>query len=155
MYRRVVSLFLLPCVLLPQTAALGHAHGVSQPAGHDLRPHFHTGPSSAPGQQAHGHHHHGPNGHHHDDDGDDGAPPEPLSDHDADAVFLPSVDVVLNKCPVLDNELTVSPFLAVNGSNVVAAIWVAPPSGSVNWAHPPPPVRYPCPLYVRHLALLI
>ena len=37
LYRHVVSLLLLPCLLLPQSALLAHAHGGGQPAGHDQR----------------------------------------------------------------------------------------------------------------------
>src|SRR5260370_1019302 len=69
MYRRVLCLLLLPCVLLTQSASLGHCHGDTEPAGHDLRPHFHTNlTSSCHGH--HGHHRHGPGGHHHHDDAD-------------------------------------------------------------------------------------
>src|SRR5262245_18144873 len=97
MYRRAICLLLLPCVLLAQSAVLGHSHGVGQPAGHDLRPHFHTEHASTRLKQAHHHHDRGCP-HHHHDDGDDQAEPEtpptpqpgplPESDHDSDAVFF-------------------------------------------------------------------
>ncbi len=157
MYRRVVSLILLPCVLLTQSAAaLGHTHGGSQPTGHDLRPHFHT--NSIPASHEHGHHHHGRDDHHHHDEGDDGDEPdtpEPLSDHDSDAVFIPSVDVVINDRSAVDEELTGSPLWAPVGLNLATALWADPPSVTANWTHPPPPAGCFCALYVRHLALLI
>ena len=168
MYRRVVSLLLLPCVLLTQTAAIGHAHGGGQPAGHDLRPHFHTNPPAALRHhdevfRPHGHHHHGPGGHHHHHDDGDDAPepdtqptpePEPLSDHDSDAVFLTTVDVVLGGRSPVHDELTASSFVAAVGSSSFVASGADLPHEVPNWTHPPPS-GYACPLYVRHLTLLI
>lgn len=166
MYQRVVSLLLLPCVLLTQSAALGHSHGGSQPAGHNLRPHFHTNSSSAPRSDDHGHHHHGPDGHHHyHDDGDDvpepdtqpTPAPEPLSEqeHDSDAVYINRVDVVINDRPAVDDELAASLQWAAAGLHLPSAFWADPSHEAVNWTHAPPPSGYACPLYLWHLALLI
>jgi hypothetical protein len=161
MYRRVVSLLLLPCVLLTRSAALPHAHGSGQPVGHDLRPHIHTHPTSAPHE--HGHHREGPGGHHHDDDDDDDAPesdlqpasPEPLSDHDSDAVFIPGVDAVVNSRSAVADERVTSPLWSPPGLIRSGAFWDDPPALTAYWIHPPPELSYPCALYVRHLALLI
>src|SRR5262245_36881514 len=107
MYRQVMSLILVPCVLLTQSVAFGHSHGGREPAGHGLRPHFHTKLGSA------GHHHH---------PGDTDAPEpgtpaaEPISDHDADAVYLDVVSVVItDRLTANDHEPTAA-FDAVVGS---------------------------------------
>ena len=161
MYRRVVSLLLLPCVLLIQSAGLGHAHGESQPAGHDLRPHVHTNPTPAGHTHEHGHHHHGPGGHHHHhhhDDGDDAPQPtpqrEPLSDHDSDALYLDSVDVIVNECSVVDDDAAASAFWSIAALSGFAHSWANPSHEFAKWTHPPPS-GCSCPLYVRHLTLLI
>lgn len=162
MYRWVVLLLLLPGLLLSQAAAAGHAHGDHTPTGHSVRSHVHTLPAAADRHHTHGHHH-GPGGHRHqhDDEGDDDvtpAPmtsppqPEPPSDHDADAVFV-TTDAVAVERPV-----------AVSAVEVVA-LWVIPDAqadedgplvGTIcragNGRPPPCPA---CPLYVRHLALLM
>lgn len=160
MLKRVVSLLLLPCVLLTQSAAmLGHSHGSGQPPGHDLRPHIHTNPSP---HHEHGHHHHGPDGHHHHHDGDhDPEPgthptsqPEPVSDHDSDAVFITSVDVVINDRVLMDDESPASPQWVAAGLNQSTAFSADPARRMAHWTHPPPPSNCVCPLYIRHLALL-
>jgi hypothetical protein len=166
MYRRIVSLLLLPCVLLTQSVAVfGHAHGGNQPAGHDLRPHFHTNPASA--RHDHGHHHHGPDGHHHHhNDGDapaepDSKPaqqPEPLSgdEHDSDAVFVDCVDVVITPRSVAtDDELAVSLPWATAGLFLPVSLWTDPSQEAANWTHAPPLRDCACPLYLRQLTLLI
>lgn len=162
-YRRVVLLLLLlPGLLLSQAAAAGHAHGHHTPAGHSARPHVHTSTVVADGHHAHGHHH-GPGGHHHhhddDEDESDQGPTVPTPqtvtpppDHDEDAVFV-SVEVIAVERP------------AVVGAVEVVAMWVFPDAqaderGSLvgtlcragNGRPPPDPA---CPLYVRHLALLM
>ena len=104
MYRRVVTLLLLPGLLLSQAAVFGHTHGDGTHAGHDLRPHVHTSPPPADSTHGrhhhhddHGHHHHGRGGHrhHHDvevpaSDFPPAPPTEPAPDHDSDAVYLPT-----------------------------------------------------------------
>ena len=161
MFRRVVSLVLLPCMLLTQSATFTHAHGGSPPAGHDLRPHVHTNTASA--SHHHGHHHHGPGSHHHHHDDGDDAPepdtqpprPEPFSDHDSDAVYLASVDILVNERVGVDEELMASVRLASGSPDSFVAYWVGPASGWGYWTHPPPPSASSRPIYVRLCALLI
>src|SRR3954447_14918509 len=110
--KRVVCLLLMPSVLLTQWAGRGHCHGGNEPAGHDLRPHLHTNPTSSghsyDDHHHHGHHHHSPGGHHHHHDEveapEPAAPPtpqpDPPSDHDSDAIFIDSVDVVVERSQV-------------------------------------------------------
>src|SRR2546430_8789890 len=102
MYRRLVSLLFLLCLVLTQTASLSHSHGGNKPPGHDLRPHFHISPRSEHRCHEQGHHHHGPGGHHHHHhDGEDIAEPDalprpqlgPLSDHDFDAIYITRVAI--------------------------------------------------------------
>jgi hypothetical protein len=164
MFRRVVSLLLLPCVLLtPLAAVLGHAHAGQGLPGHDLRPHVHTRTASHDHghRHQHGHGHtHGTGGQHdHHDDADAPGPrtptapsPEPLSHHDSDAFYVAGVDVVAGGRPVVGPDLDTS------------SLWMAPAPGGNAWAcrgsSPPtcrwhPPSESSCPLYVRHRTLLI
>jgi hypothetical protein len=162
MYRRVVSLFLLPCVLMIQSAALGHWHDGREPAGHDFRPHFHTDRASS---HEYGHHHHPPGGRHHRHDGEELPEPEtppttqpkPMSEgeHDSDALFIDRVDVVLRERSAFGNELAASLFCAVAGSYLPTSLCTDPPREAVYWTHTPPPRGYACPLYLWQLALLI
>ncbi len=163
MYRRIVSLLLLPCVWLTQSAAVGHSHGGSQPTGHDLRPHVHTNPCSAP--HSHDHHHHGPEGHHnhHHHDGDDvpesdaqSSLPEQESpsDHDSDAIYISGVDVIIDVRSVVADELAASFMWAAEGTWSIS-FSTNPLNDATRWSHPPPRPGYSCALYVRHLSLLI
>jgi hypothetical protein len=151
-------------VLLTQSATLGHSHGSQEPPGHDRRPHFHTNASTISRPHDHTHHHHGAGGHHHHHHDGNDAPesgpqqtPEPRSpsDHDSDAFYLPSSDAVITVRSVVDNELLASPMWAVAGLSLSTTIWAYPPYETLNWAHPPPPSRSSCPLYLCHLVLLI
>lgn len=73
MDRRATCGMLACCVLVAHLAALGHAHGVGSPAGHDLRPHLHLagGHVHAPSSEVggHSHHHRSHGGHSHDGHG--------------------------------------------------------------------------------------
>ncbi len=153
MYRRVVSIFLLPCVLLAQSAALGHAHSGSQPAGHDLRPHFHTNRISYSC---------GGGSHHHHDDGDDlpepdtqpTPQPEPLSDHDEDAVYVAVDTVVSGRVQAGDDDTRCQVWLLPALNLLAAPYGLGEPPNS--WTHPPPLLpASDCPLYLRQLTLLI
>lgn len=165
MYRRLVSLLLLPCLLLTQSAARGHAHGGATPVGHESRPHFHTAPASA----AHSHggdgHSHGHAHHRHPHTGADDVPGpdvqqvpagESPSDHDSTAVYTASVDLATPQRPSADSEPV--------GASLWADAWLNPsltfhsacsPPEAANRAHPPPDSGHSCPRYVRHLTLLI
>ena len=167
MYRRIVALILLPCLLLTQSvAALGHLHVGNQPVGHDLRPHFHTNLASS--RHDHGHHHHGPDRHHHDQHDDGGAPAEPDSqaaqqpgplsgsEHDSDAVFVDGVNVVFKTRSVAnDDELAASLLWPTAGSFLSISLLTDPSQKVLNWAHLPPLLGSGCPLYLRKLTLLI
>lgn len=167
MFRRVVSLLLLPCVLLTQSAAvLGYAHAGQRLAGHDLRPHIHT--QAAPAGHDHGHrnkqghgHHHGPGGHHHHHDDVKDAPepdaqptpkPEPPSDHDTDAVYVNATDAIVVERSEPTTQVESSDWLLPD-SAPFAACHSAPSAYPVVCGHSPPGQF--CPLYIRHLALLI
>jgi hypothetical protein len=153
MLRRVVSLMLLPCLLLTQSAALGHAHGGVLPAGHGLRPHFHL----ASVHESHGHRH-GPDGHHHhdaDDEPDTELDPvlqEQAPHHDHDAVYFSAESgVTLRERP---QHAVDYPACLASVASVIAS--------DFHGAGPPPLPRPSAdggaaarPLYIRHLALLI
>lgn len=163
MLRCVVSLLLVPCVLLTQSAALGHSHGGTKPAGHDLRPHFHTNPIPTAGD--HDGHRHGPGGHHHPHAaGDDVPGPDTQttppagsrSDHDSSAVYTASVDLASNLRSSADSEPVESSLWAVAWLNPsLTFLSASQPPEAANRAHPPPDSGHSCPRYVRHLTLLI
>ena len=156
MYRRVVSLFIVPCLLLTQSAALGHSHGGNEPAGHDLRPHTHLGSScSDPAPYGHSH---APGADHRDGDSADGTAPgvvpgstsQPGADHDADALYA------------------ADPLLCGWGQSGDDASWDNPGTPqaltvdhhdhgcrSLAVPHPSPHPAPDRPLYLRHLTLLI
>jgi hypothetical protein len=152
MYRRVVSLLLVPCLLLTQSAALGHAHA-GQRAGDAARPHVHV-----PSVLSHQHGANGSHRHHHDADNEPHAAvpvspaPAPVSDHDHDAVYV-AVDVVFaGRGP--DAEFADCCWL-MPSCDVAFDGWFGPKERTAWEPHPPPPRGADCPLYVRHLALLI
>ena len=159
MYRCVVSLFLLPCVLLFQSAALGHCHDVS---GRARAPHNHTCAIFSQIPTQHGHHNSSPGGHHNHDDGDDLPEPdtqptpqrEPLSDHDSDAVYLGTADAVVVERFKVRDEVTHSTLWIPAASALLAASWDGPRSQAVKCGYPPLPSSL-FPLYIRHLAILI
>src|SRR4051794_15689483 len=120
MGRRVVSLVLLPCLLLTQSAGFGHSHGGGQPPGHDSRPHMHV--RVIPAARHHGHRHspHDHDGdHYHDRDDEPEAAPPPAApfDHDDDAVYAPAHAAVAARGPVTfdanDHSVSVLPWTAV------------------------------------------
>jgi hypothetical protein len=163
MYRRFVSILLLPYVLLIQsTAVFSHTHGGGQPAGHDLRPHVHTNPVAVDRHDSHGHSH-GPNGHHHhhDDATDTREPdtqltqqPEQPKDHDSDAVDVDASDAVLVERSETIKRVVSHKWLKIYDLGPFAAYRRATlPVRHVVWGHPPPGPF--CPLFIRHLALLI
>lgn len=82
--RLLVTLLLVSALLPGQGACLGHSHGEStEPADHAARPHVHL--------QGHAHHGHA---HQHHDDHSDSSRPVPAPEHDDDAVYVSSVDLV-------------------------------------------------------------
>ena len=157
---RVVSLLLLPCLLLTQSVAVfGHAHGGGQPAGHDLRPHLHSNLVAVASHDAHGHGHVGQ--HHHHDDANDTLEPDtqptppavPPSDHDTDAVYVTATDAVVAERSGLTTQVESAGWLSFPDSAPFAACHAAPPVRPVVCGRPPPSQL--CPLYIRHLALII
>jgi hypothetical protein len=162
--KRVVCLLLVPAVLLTQRAGLGHFHGGRQPAGHDFRPHIHTNlTSSCHGHDGHHHHghHHGSGGHHHHD-ADEGAEPdaalaplpEPLSDHDSDAVYISAVYGVGR--PRSGDDITrVAPGVAPELAMIAGCLGVLPERSMCRSRPPPLCGSTAHPLYIRHLALLL
>jgi hypothetical protein len=164
MFRRVVSLAVMPCVLLSQSAALGHSHGGREPAGHGIRRHFHTNPVSI--AHDHGHHHHDRTSHDHDHDkgasaSEFGDPrtqqPAPLTrdDHDSDAIFVDCVDVIINSFAAIDNGLGAFLIPSDAGWYLPTGYWTTGTCAVVDQTHGPPTSGYACPLYLRQLTLLI
>lgn len=158
MYRVVVSLLLLPCVLLTQSAAfLGRAHCEGQLAGHDLRTHVHTNSFAVDSHDAH---HHGGHHHHHDDvrhipdpKSQPTSQPEPISDHDSDALYVNATDTVLMERSEPTTQVGSSDLWSFLDLGQFAKSNVALSTRPVVCGHPPP--GHFCPLYIRHLTLLI
>lgn len=152
MFRRIVCWLMLPCLLLTQSVALGHAHAEGQSAGHDLQPHFHTGKPAVIHGHHHdsgGHHHH----HHHDEvDLETPSPATPNSDHDSDAVYLAPADALVERGQSLDNVRSLSWITSIETvSNLQPFAIDRGPR-----LRPPPDVRLDLlPIYIRHLTLLI
>ena len=95
MYRRIVSLILLPCVMMSQSASLfGHTHAGDEPAGDAVRPHIHLKTHTHGHAHSHGSHHQEPLDRAPETGTRPGFPTEPLSDHDSDAVYITAVDAV-------------------------------------------------------------
>lgn len=163
MLRRVLTLLLLPCLLISQSAALAHSHGGNQPAGHDLRPHVHVSLVAHVHDHQHGHsHHHGTHSHHHDWD-DEVAPAdaddqlaslhESAPGHDSDALYVSPDSVTTAR------ERVVTAFdhgvwlLAVSAFVLDVEAFAAPPCPHPRTSADPGSAARP--LYIRHLALLI
>jgi hypothetical protein len=157
MYRCLVSLLLLPCLLLTQSAVVFvHAHGSAQPAGHALRPHFHAPAVAHDHDHTHGHSH---SGHHHHDALEPDQPTAPApdpspADHDADAVYVAGVDAVAAERIAAGQELDSSVIWLPAADCEFGRLWSNPSHLLPNGWHPPP-TGCSCPLYVRHLTLLI
>ncbi len=156
MYRRVVSLLLLPTLLLTQSAALGHAHEDHEH--NDPRPHFHLCPIIAG-------HSHSPGEHHlthamtNDDSGHEfevSNPISPPADHDSSAVFTATVDFGLYSRSAADVEYRDFSQWAAVWLNLFSVVpWSDQPWHAITWPHSLPPSGHACPIYVRHSALLI
>lgn len=152
MYRRVVSLLLVAGVLLSQAAVSGHEHGDDTPVGHDFQSHVHVGP---PAGHDHGHYHHV---HDEDDEDFDGvgratqSQDQLRTDHDGDAVYLGVRDLGLERDST-SLKLIAWVWFVVDWAGAGSA--VSHQSAVKSLVHPPPPPDPACPLYVRHLALLM
>jgi hypothetical protein len=161
MFRRVVCLALLPGLLLMQSARIGHCHGVGQLPGHDLLAHIHTNVTSKENEHCQNHHHE-PDAHprEQNDEGDSPEPmsqpapqPGPLSEHDFDAVYVASMPVTAEvRSQVNGSGLTCLLAMPDDFALSVAAS-LNPHSRSSSEL--PPFYGGFCPLYVRHLILLI
>gem|GEM_PF-5497132 len=152
MFRRFVSFVLLSCLLLTQSAAWGHCHDQSQALRHDLRVHFHTNAAADDCQTRHSHH---------DADEEGGewqlgshhSQSEPA--HDATAVYLDRTDALLRGKAQCDRELP-----QADASFVVG--WILPvlfenrsTSQFTDRQNKVLSCRACCPIYLRHLTILI
>ena len=158
MYRGVVFI-LIACGLLIQSAPHGHCHAGEQAAAHDLRAHIHIN-STIP-QEARPHRH-GPSGHHHHVDRGDhrqivapASRPGPMPNHDNDALYFVS-DLLSEASHGMAN----ANVGGAPGPNLTASTDASLVEGldarQELRLHPPPlQSTSNCPLYVRHLALLL
>jgi len=157
MYRRVLSLLLLPSLLFNQAGALCHEHDVDTPAGHGVQPHVHVS-LLIEHTQGHSHHQDG-HPHCHDEDESRPEPPRPIdpqgdsqSRHNADAVYFPVQDLCVERGSLGGEQVGSVWYLVGHTSSQRVALWTQ----SVTFrGHPPPPPHHTRPLYIRHLALLL
>ncbi|CAN5601699.1 hypothetical protein BH10PLA2_BH10PLA2_21870 [soil metagenome] len=165
MDRRFVSLLLLPCVLLSQALAFGHSHGGSEWDGHESRPHVHIHAHSH-GGRAHVHKHHAGHADGYSHDSKPTAKPGKCpvvaqiaarsnQEHDSSAVFLKRAELDLSKRPLRMDQVSRSKFWPVvlnwNG-NPIAAQFLGERRLRM---HAPPLRGSDCPLFLRHLAVLV
>lgn len=143
MYRRILSL-LLPLLLLSQSATFGNAHGGMEPFGHSYLPHFHIGSAS------HGHQRQGV-----DESADREPESTPPFGHDSDAVYLSAVDAVTNTRSAVDYDLVVLFDWAVTGLFLPVILETESSREIAYGTHTRPLCGHACPLYLRHLSLLI
>ena len=144
---RLVSLLLIPFFVLGQ--AMPHTHagtGVTEPNGHDLRPHVHLN------GYTHGHHHPHGHAHSHDDDHNHAAPREqastgeragpisrliPSTDHDSDTIyFAASGDCLTRVLASLSGEVDAA------DSVVMALLWPIAVEARLRACTCGPPDRY-------------
>ncbi|WP_198000412.1 hypothetical protein [Gimesia alba] len=158
MLRRILSLLLIPFVLLTQSVSFGHSHAGNQPAGHDLRVHFHV--SSPEADEQHGHSHaHGTHSHEHeghshtDHDKPDSSQVEFPFDHDSSAIYLNSTDLTSSSRSLLETELLLSfHWNAIEADALACSLSAATPEWSRQDCAPP---GAESPLFLRHHAFLI
>ena len=149
MFRRPIAILLLPSLLLPPAATLGHTHQNGPPADH-ARPHLHLA------RQTHGHHH-GPHGHRHDADANVASVAatsrhqDSQLDHDEYAIFF-TVDA-LERSPIGAEAAASLIFLESMPPLFLASCPAH--SSFAQRPHPPPSPHPNCPRFLRHLALLI
>ena len=168
MLRRLTNICLLPLLLIP-SAALKHQHEDEQSAGHEFRPHFHSSfvgdsHSHSHGEQSTANHAHtGGNSHgnldHQDSPKLSAAPAcaddfDMIAEHDRNAIYLNSGGEFANAgiAPGEDSDSLVDCVTWVGSPD--CGLHAPPARGSLR-AHQPSNSGYVCPLFVRHLSLLI
>lgn len=164
MLRLVVNLLLQPCLLMTPLSGLAHSHEALETGGHTPRPHFHasvlTSRESRAHWHQHPHHHHGGSFIHCHTRSIVAAKhvhltlrlPASPAGHDADAVFVSAVEALVAKRSRVTVEFAPPPIFV---STALRAV-----SGGFNFSFSSAHDRSPklcdsCPLYLRHLALLI
>lgn len=160
MFRRIISLLLLPGVMLTQSAAaLSHNHGDEEPPGHGLRPHIHAHCGSIHHDRVH---------HRHDAEDADAkrvaaenycrlGDPDPLSkqQHDSDATYVTHLDSVVPQRTTTSDVLAASLLDVFAGPQVFTTVPDGPSPQAIDPTHRAPPPGYDCPLYIWQLVLLI
>jgi hypothetical protein len=130
MFRRVVTLMLLLAMLINQLAAIGHSHGITQSADHDLRPHLHVRISSTEP---------GPN------------------EHDSDAVFFESIPAIDSRSWPCEFELRAVRLKPIAGACLrnCNLEGVCAQRVFAHWTGATSPRSRSCPLYIwqRHLVI--
>ena len=158
MFRKTVSLILIPFVMLTQSFAFVHAHAGNQPAGHDLRAHIHLNSSEADAEHEHAHSH-GKHSHAHGDHAHSEQEQEPSSqlnspfDHDSSAIYLNSADLTSGARSSINLDVNDLLLWSLTGADSVTEVVPAyGPALREPDCAPPDPAA---PLFLRHHAFLI
>ena len=158
MFRKTVSLILIPFVMLTQSFAFGHAHAGNQLAGHDLRAHIHLNSSEADAEHEHVHSH-GKHSHAHGDHAHSEQEQEPSSqldspfDHDSSAIYLNSADLTSGARSSINLDVNDLLLWSLTGADSVTEVVPAyGPALREPDCAPPDPAA---PLFLRHHAFLI
>ena len=154
--RQIVFLLLMSGMLLSQIAAMPHLHAGSALAGHGWRSHVHVHQEAVRHDLHESHHHH--NSHDSDEhkDGltDDGQVPVSQPEHDADTVYVDSLNLAVGLSSVSDT------FHALLAWGVFACGSAIPEQGvdfrlRIERQHPMHGDGYHCALHVRQCLLVI
>ncbi len=158
MFRKTVSLILIPFVMLTQSVSFGHEHAGKQPAGHHLRAHFHLNSSEADTEHEHVHSH-GDHCHAHGDHAHSEQEQEPSSqlespfEHDSSAIYLNSADLTSGARSSINLDVNDLLLWSLTGADSVTEVVPAyGPALREPDCAPPDPAA---PLFLRHHAFLI
>ncbi|MFL5329530.1 MAG: hypothetical protein ACJ8C4_11500 [Gemmataceae bacterium] len=148
MVRRLLTLILMPCLLLTQSAAMGFCCSEGEQSGQLRRPHIHTNCLFV----WHDHHHHLNCCHHHNDDFDDEEPTSNAPDHDDDAVYVTAETLAAPRSSA--EILTIDVSSALIPTDIVCSSQLDL-QRATRWWPPPLDQSCCCPIYLQHLSLLI
>lgn len=158
MYRRIVSLILIPFLLLTQAVTTGHSHAGNEPAGHGSRAHIHLHSPETDEQNQH-RHSHGSHCHEHKNhsDSDHEKPAsdqmESLFDHDSSAVYLNSTDLSTGSQSNIKMDMVL--LFQWNETGTDRYLNKLKRSGLAWFVQDCAPPDPDSPLFIRHHAILI
>lgn len=157
--RQIVFLLLVPSMLLSQAAAMPHLHAGSVLAGHGWRSHVHVHQEAVRHVLHESHHHHDSHDSDEHDDGltDNRQVPVSQSEHDADTIYVDSLNLAVGLSSVSDALHTLHTLLAWGA--VACGIRIPEQAADlqprIERRHPVDGDGYHCALHVRQCLLVI